>query len=84
MVTLNKNKEKKVILMRDLKDGQIAVVLKNAECFSDYEGKIVQRYGDEAVSIGEDYEKGWPNINSSTLKVRILKKGEILTIFDNK
>ena len=81
MVKLNKKKkEKQVVEMKDLKDGQIAIVLKNDW----YEGKIVQRYGDDAVSIGGDFEKGWPNINSNTLKVRILKKGEILTIFNNE
>jgi len=83
MVTLNKNKEKKVILMQDLKDGQIAVVLKN-DGFLRYEGKIVQRYGDCAVSIGEKSGEGWSDIQENTLKVRILKQGEILTISDNK
>jgi hypothetical protein len=83
MVTLNKNKEKKVILMQDLKNGQIAVVLKN-DGFSRYEGKIVQRYGNSAVSIGEESGEGWSNIQENTLKVRILKQGEILTISDNK
>ena len=83
MVKLNKNKEKNVTLMQDLKDGQLAIVLLNYT-FPNYEGTIIQRFKDSAVAIGRPSGYCWDNIENCTLKVRILKEGEILTIFDNK
>ena len=83
MVKLETKTKKDVTLMNELKDGQIAVVLYN-KSFPHYEGKIVQMYKNFAISIGEASGQGWTVVQYNTLKVRILKEGEILTIFDNK
>ena len=83
MVKLNKKKkEKNVVLMRDLKDGQIAVVVDRR--YPQYSGRIVQRYKNYAVPIGEKHGSGWTGIDNVTLEVRILREGERLTIFDNE
>ena len=83
MVELNKNKkEKTVVQMKDLKDGQIAVVVDKS--YPSYCGKIVQRYKGYGVSIGQYSSYGWANIESNSLYVRILRDGERLTIFNNK
>lgn len=83
MVKLNKKKkEKNVVLMRDLKDGQIAEVIdKN---YPQYIGRIVQRYKDYGVPIGNRAGAGWTGVEIVTLEVRILKEGERLMIFDNE
>jgi hypothetical protein len=83
MVRLNKKKkEKNVVQMQDLKDGQIAVVID--KCYPQYRGRIVQRYKDYAVPIGQSWGKGWTSADNITLKVRILRDGERLTIFNNE
>jgi len=83
MVKLETKTKKDVILMKDLKDGQLAVVLYDKDK-PHYEGTVVQRYKDSAVAIGQCWGEGWTGIENNTLKVRLLKDGEILTIFDNK
>jgi len=83
MVRLNKKKkEKNVVQMQDLKDGQIAVVVDKR--YPSYCGKIVQRYKDCGVSIGQVSGSGWTGIESNTLEVRILRDDERLTIFNNE
>ena len=83
MVKLNKKKkEKTVVRMQDLKDGQIAVVVDKR--YPQYKGRIVQRYKDYGVPIGNRAGAGWTGIEGITLEVRILKDGERLTIFDNE
>jgi hypothetical protein len=69
----------KDIRMSDLKDGQIAVV---TDTYAS--GRIVQRFGDVGVAIGEDDGKSWSNIKVNTLSVRILEDGELIKIFNNK
>ena len=83
MVKLNKKKkEKTVVRMKDLKDGQIAVVVDKS--YPSYVGRIVQRYKTYGVPIGEKWGVGWTGIDNVTLEVRILRDGERLTIFDNE
>jgi len=83
MVRLNKKKkEKNVIEMNALKDGQIAVVIDKR--YPSYCGRIVQRYKNYAVPIGKNCDSGWTGVDGVTLKVRILKEGEKLMIFDNE
>jgi hypothetical protein len=82
MVKLNETKSKEKLLMRDLKDGQIAIVVDDN--YPDYKGRIVQRYKDYGVPIGKRGGHGWTSVNNNTLKVRLLKDGETLTIFDNE
>lgn len=83
MVKLNKKKkEKQVVEMNALKDGQIAVVIDKR--YPSYCGKIVQRYRTYAVPIGQNSGNGWTGVDGVTLKVRILRDGERLTIFNNE
>lgn len=82
MVKLNEITSKVQLLMRDLKDGQIAIVVDDN--YPEYKGLIVQRHKDYGVSIGKGSGFGWAVINSNTLKVRLLEDGETLTIFDNE
>lgn len=65
------------IMMKDLEDGQIAIIV---EDFSDYKGRIVQRVGTRAITLGMPSGQGWEHGDAVTLKVRILTIGETLTI----
>lgn len=83
MVKLNKKKkEKQIVEMKDLKDGQIGVVVDKR--YPSYCGKIVQRYKDYGVSIGQSSGSGWTGVELNTIRVRILREGERLMIFDNE
>jgi hypothetical protein len=81
MVELNKGVEE-TIMAKDLKDGQLAVIVGS---YSNYEGRIVQKYGDDLVAIGLPTGNGWTNgANVVTLAVRVLRDGEILTVLNNE
>lgn len=81
MVTLKNELEQNIIEARDLKDGQIAIIV---EDYSNYKGTIVQRYGHSMVAIGQNLSCGWDNITVNTLKVKVLDEGEILVVTNNK
>lgn len=69
-------------LAKDLRDGQLAVVI---EDYFDYKGRIIQKFGDDLVAIGMASGNGWiGGANVNTLKVRILQDGELLTVSKNK
>ncbi len=81
MVELNKGVEE-TIMAKELKDGQLAVIV---ESYSNYKGRIVQKYGDDLVSIGLPTGNGWSSgANTVTLTVRVLRDGEILTVLNNE
>jgi hypothetical protein len=81
MIQLNEEKVK-TLLAKDLKDGQLAVIV---ESYSNYKGRIVQKYGDDLVAIGLPTGNGWTNgANVVTLAVRVLQDGEILTVLNNE
>ena len=67
------------IQMRDLKDGQVAIITDNA-----YNGRIVQRYQNYCVAIGMPEGNSFSNVKVSTLTVRILENGELIEIYNNK
>jgi hypothetical protein len=81
MIKLGEETQVKTIRMSQLMDGQIAVVIAD---FNDYKGRVVQRYGNDAVALGLQSGNGWTDIQNNTLKVRLLEEGETLTIFDNE
>lgn len=81
MVTLKNELEQNIIEARDLKDGQIAVIV---EDYNNYKGTVVQRYGHSMVAIGFGENEGWSDIKPNTLKVRVLDEGELLVITNNK
>jgi hypothetical protein len=80
MIKLSEEKVK-TLLAKDLKDGQLAVIV---EDYSNYKGRIVQKYGDNLVSIGLPTGSGWQEWATVTLEVRVLQDGETLTIFNNE
>jgi erythromycin esterase-like protein len=81
MIKLNEEKVK-TLLAKDLKDGQLAVIV---EDYSNYKGRIVQKYGDDLVSIGLPAGSGWScRADEVTLEVRVLQDGETLTVLNNE
>jgi hypothetical protein len=64
-----------LIQMRELQDGQIAIIVG-----SDYNGRIVQRYKDYGVPIGRHSGHGWTGVENNTLLVRVLTNGELIEI----
>lgn len=81
MVTLKSDEKPTTVMAKDLEDGQIAVIVEN---FSDYKGRVVQKYADKLITLGRSSENGWCNGDSVTLLVRILEEGELLTVTNNK
>jgi hypothetical protein len=70
------------IMAKDLKDGQLAVI---TESYSNYKGRIVQKYGEDLVAVGMPTSNGWGGgADCVTLAVRVLKDGEILTVINNE
>ena len=68
------------VRMRDLADGQLAIVLDQA-----YPEVVIQRHGNNCVAIGKLVGYGWTEVHKNTLPVRILKAGELIEIqFDNE
>jgi hypothetical protein len=81
MIKLNEEKVK-TLLAKDLKDGQLAVIV---EDYSNYKGRIVQKYGDDLVAIGLPTGNGWScRADEVTLEVRVLQDGETLTVLNNE
>jgi hypothetical protein len=80
MLKLKDEVQVETIEMSELKDGQIAVIV---DSFGNYKGRIVQRYGDDAVALGMPSGNGWTNVELNTLKVRVLEAGETLVISNN-
>lgn len=69
-------------MAKDLRDGQLAVVI---EDYFDYKGRIIQKFGDDLVAVGMCSGNGWiGGANVNTLKVRILEDGELLIVSNNK
>ena len=69
------------LLMKDLNDGDLAVV---TDLDSDYEGTVVHilYYSNLklAISLGRKQGKLWADIGHNNLKVRKLNPGEILEL----
>ena len=76
LVKSEKNSE---VQMRDLKDGQVAIITDNT-----YNGRIVQRYQNYCVAIGMPEGSSFSNVKVNTLTVRILESGELIEIYNNK
>ena len=81
MVKLKSNNEPNTIMAKDLEDGQIAVII---EDFSNYNGRVIKKYGDNLVTIGMSSGQGWCNGDSVTLLVRVLENGETLIVTNNQ
>lgn len=64
---------------QEMNDGDIGIITTSPHF--EYTGRIVQRYGDDIVMLGESWA-GWTKgaTEISTIQVRILQPGEILEI----
>lgn len=70
------------LMAKDLKDGQLAVII---EDFSDYKGRIIQKYGKDIVVIGMSSGNGWSGgADYVPLMVKVLEEGELLAVTNNK
>lgn len=69
--------ESNIISVCDMEDGEIGEIVQSTCGVQD--GKLVQRYGNTLVQLQKSSGHGWSSIPSS-LKVRILQKGEVLII----
>ena len=67
---------KRPLKMSELKDGQVAVIIDSYN----YEGRIVQRYGDIGVAIGLPEGNSFTEISKNSLLVRVLYSGELIEI----
>jgi hypothetical protein len=76
---LNQEKESDM-RMRDLADGQLAIIIDKG-----YTDVIVQRFGNNCIAIGKPTEYHWTEVHKNTLRVRVLKAGELIEVqFDNE
>ena len=76
MVTLVTKTPKEGMQMRNMKDGEIAVILDER-----YAGQVVQMIGeDKVITIGGTQGKAWNTANSNTLRVRLLETGELIEV----
>lgn len=65
------------IPMNQMVDGQLAVVIDKPE-YGKYTGKVVQRFDNHFVVIGERYGLSWDS--GCSLPVRLLQPGELIEI----
>ena len=85
-VTLNKKEELSGIHVNDMEDGQIAEIVSWTS--HDYKGRIVQRYRDTLLTVGERSDHGWEGYFRggrfhTNCHVRLLEPEETLTIKEN-
>ena len=81
-VKLRKENDPMTINMHDMEDGDIGEIINwNVH---DYIGRIVQRYGQHLLSVGQRSGKGWAGMfnaqRDENRRVRILEPGEVLEI----
>lgn len=75
------NKKSETIPAYQMKDGQIGAIADGHLA-----GRIVQRYDDKLIAIGEDSGQAYPNAISSKseeFKVRLLEEGETICVTNN-
>ncbi len=68
----------------EMKDGQLGEIVKTLS--GNYLGEVVQRVGDDLITIGKDSDQVWEghcNSPTTSVQVRILVKGETITVGDN-
>jgi hypothetical protein len=74
----------KVIKASEMRDGQIGVIHEHA---ASYVGRIVQRYNNILIVIGEDSGHAFPSLLGSSaaegVKIRLLEAGDTIEIVKN-
>ena len=74
-VKLLNEEQESDIRMRDLADGQLAIIIDTG-----YTNVIVQRFGDKCIAIGKSTGYSWTEAHKNTLRVRVLKAGELIEV----
>lgn len=85
-VSLKKEPVDDTIAVYEMRDGQIGIITK-WRLHDLYIGKIVQRFEDSIIVIGEESDNSWPNFCHNKFddcRVRILPNGTQLTIQNNQ
>lgn len=85
MVKINRKSKDRIVHIRDMEDGQIGEIVKWGS-IDHYIGRIVQRYRDILVTIGENSDHSFDvaiNRGGENLMVRLLEPGEELRIIKN-
>lgn len=88
MVTIEE-KIKSDISINDMRDGQIGVITRWGN-HDEYLGRVVQRYGDSLITLGQCYGRGFyrpigiESANEGKLRVQILENGTLLRLEDNE
>lgn len=83
-VTLKQKTDEVIVAARDMKDGQIGVIVKwgDSNLSSSLIGRVVQKYATSLIVIGmtSGHSFGDTRKWEDCYQVRLLKKGEILEI----
>ena len=78
-----------IIRSIDMKDGQIGIITA-WRIFPEYQGRIVQRFGNDLIALGKGEQRGWrdyfrePANNEDKYCVRILPPGSTLRIVEDE
>lgn len=76
---------KNIIKASEMKDGQIGVI--HEHLCADYVGRIVQRYREVLITIGESSGSSFPSLLGSSaaeiVEIRLLEVGDIIEIVKN-
>ena len=77
-----KDKSKSDVSVTEMKDGDIAIITDWPG--GGYVGWIVQRYGDDLITVGDNWGHGWSlffkDDHSKQCRVRILESGDELVV----
>lgn len=81
-VKLSSETAPRLVSARDLQDGQLAVLEAPVSGYSEYAGRIVQRFSDRLISIGIAWPHGKFGLGCGH-KFRVLDPGETIEITAN-
>lgn len=85
MVKVNRKQQERIVCIDEMKCGQIGEIVE-WDGVTRYLGRIVQRYENGLVTIGENWGSSFPTSisgNCSNFKVRLLEEGDEIIIVKN-
>jgi hypothetical protein len=83
-VKLSKGCSKSVVEAKDMKDGQIGIIVDWGSQKNLYVGRIVQVFGDTLLTIGETKGQCWSqHVLKDDCLVRLLEVGEMIEVTSN-
>ena len=81
MLKLSTDKTQSIIKPKDLKTGQVAIIIKTSESCKEYEGQIIMKlYNDSFVSLSDG--GSWTN-SDMDFDLELLKNGDMIEVFNN-